>query len=111
MKNKAPLAVLAGSMLVAVLAAAQALPRGRFVASPETGHERLQVLIDGQMATEAALVTAERTAVAAVRADSSRTEAQQQALVRSIREDYRERSFDMTARHAADKTAMTAEVL
>ena len=108
MKNGSALA--AAALLLAALAAAQ--PSGpkvgsRLDSAPPSAAEladgRLQTLIDGQMAEEASIVTAERKAVAVIRADLHRDEAQQRAAVHGIREGYRARTAVMAARHAAEK--------
>ena len=59
------------------------------VAPAQTNDDLLQERIDAQMAEDAELASAERAAVAAVRADLNRSEAQQRVIVGGIREDYR----------------------
>lgn len=101
--------VVASLGLGACAAAKAAPPPAKAAAAANSSHERRQALVEGQMASEAALASAERAAVAAVRADLRQNEAQQRAAVRGIRGDYRARTAAMTAKHAADKKTLDAE--
>lgn len=110
MKNNLIL-IVASFVFGSCAAAKVAPPRGAPVAGTTSSHERRQALIEDQMASEAALTGAERAAVAAVRADLTRNEAQQRAAVRDIRGGYRSLTETMMAEHAAAKTALNAELL
>jgi len=103
---KTSLTVAVAAMLSAGIALAQAAARPlRAHAAASSSHERRQALVEEHMASEAALTGAERAAVAAVRADLARSEAQQRAAVKGIRGDYRALTADMTAKHAKELDA------
>jgi hypothetical protein len=107
---KINLILLVASLAFGACAAAKVPPpQAKADAATNSSHERRQALVEDQMASEAALTGAERVAVAAIRADLRKNEAQQRAAVRDIRRDYRARTAAMTARHAADKKVLDVE--
>ena len=107
---KIPMTVVVAALVFGACAAATVAPaQTKAPAAENSSHERRQALVEDQMASEAALTRAERAAVAAIRADLRKNEAQQRVSVRVIRGDYRALTVNMTAKYAAEKKALDAE--
>ena len=106
--KKIPLVVLAASLLVPCFALAEETPAP--ATKVEASKEGFKTLVDNEKTARADLRAKEAKDAAAIRADTTLTDAQKAEKLEALRKDYKAQAKAMQQKYVADKKAMRGEI-